>query len=198
MDRKDNAQLMTQLRHDALLIAERFGLNFQSLEAERPTIKSRYGICYADGLIKIRLHHVRTGKPLKYSSLIDTLCHELAHLRHFNHGPEFKAFFWQILNWARSQGIYRPKSRRIHRMAQSDSEGVLVGEDLRPIYRNGVPVFVTTTENKPSCTTPWERRVQDPLVETREKPRGDLSANGSTLPQRISREQASRKQLNLF
>jgi hypothetical protein len=39
---------------------------------------------------------------------VNTLCHELAHLRHFNHGPRFRAFYFAILEYARSQGIYRP------------------------------------------------------------------------------------------
>ena len=50
-----------------------------------------------------------TGKPLKYSSLVNTLCHELAHLRHFDHGPRFKAFYFEILDFARESGIYRPR-----------------------------------------------------------------------------------------
>jgi hypothetical protein len=59
-------------------------------------------------VIKIRLWHVTTGRPLKYSSLVNTLCHELAHLRHFNHGLSFRAFYREILEFAREQGIYRP------------------------------------------------------------------------------------------
>jgi hypothetical protein len=39
---------------------------------------------------------------------VNTLCHELAHLRHFNHGPRFRAFYLQLLDWARAEGIYQP------------------------------------------------------------------------------------------
>ena len=99
---------MASLRRDATGIAERFGLRFQEISPERPNVKRRYGICTDDGRIAVRLKHVRTGKSLKYSSLINTLCHELAHLRHFNHGPRFKAFYLQILDYARREGIYRP------------------------------------------------------------------------------------------
>ena len=59
-------------------------------------------------LIKIRLRHATTGRPLKYSSLVNTLCHELAHLRHFDHGLRFRAFYQELLAFARAEGIYRP------------------------------------------------------------------------------------------
>jgi hypothetical protein len=41
---------------------------------------------------------------------VNTLCHELAHLRHFNHGARFKAFYFELLDFARARGIYRPGS----------------------------------------------------------------------------------------
>jgi len=99
---------MERLNADALFIARRFGLRYRSISAERANVTSRYGICYSDGAIKIRLRHAVTGRPLKYSSLVNTLCHELAHLRHFDHGPRFKAFYFEILEYARHEGIYRP------------------------------------------------------------------------------------------
>lgn len=99
---------MERLNDDALRIARRFGLRYRSITAERANVTSRYGVCYSDGAIKIRLRHAVTGRPLKYSSLVNTLCHELAHLRHFNHGPRFKAFYFEILEFARREGIYRP------------------------------------------------------------------------------------------
>jgi hypothetical protein len=108
MDRETARALLARLNQDAERIALRFQLRYQSIEAERPQVKRRYGICYSDGQIRIRLRHVSTGRPLRYSSLVNTLCHELAHLRHMNHGPRFKALYLKVLEWARSEGIYRP------------------------------------------------------------------------------------------
>jgi hypothetical protein len=108
MDRNTALQLMEHLTRDADRICTAFGLRYAALEAERANVKRRYGICYSDGTIKIRLRHVSTGEPLKYSSLVSTLCHELAHLRHFNHGARFQAFYVKLLEWARREGIYRP------------------------------------------------------------------------------------------
>jgi predicted metal-dependent hydrolase len=113
MDRRERRALMERLTADARRITLHFGLEYRSLEAERANVKSRYGICYDDGTIKVRLSHSVTGEPLKYSSLVNTLCHELAHLRHFNHGPRFKAFYLQILEWSRAQGIYQPRAANV-------------------------------------------------------------------------------------
>ena len=111
VDRALSRSLIARLNRDAEKIARRFGLRYRSIEAERANVKSRYGICYEDGVIKIRLRHAVTGRPLLYSSLVSTLCHELAHLRHFHHGVRFRAFNMELLEFAREQGIYRPGRR---------------------------------------------------------------------------------------
>ena len=103
-----SAQLMARLHLDAERLASRFQLEYRAIEPERANVKRRYGVCYSDGTIRIRLRHVVTRRPLKYSSLVNTLCHELAHLRHFNHGPRFQVLYQRILEYARSEGIYRP------------------------------------------------------------------------------------------
>lgn len=112
MDRRTARTLLARLREDADRICARFGLRYAAIEAERANVKRRYGICYSDGTIKIRLRHATTGAPLKYSSLVATLCHELAHLRHFDHSPRFHDFNQELLRWARREGLYRPTSRR--------------------------------------------------------------------------------------
>lgn len=110
LDQAIKRALLARLERDALQLCARFGLRYRTLEAERANVKRRYGVCFSDGTIRIRLRHVTTGRPLKYSSLVNTLCHELAHLRHFDHGPRFQAFYARILECARQEGIYRPRA----------------------------------------------------------------------------------------
>lgn len=110
VNRSERKQLIERIRSDAALIAPKFGLEYAAIQAERKNVKRRYGVCFTDGVIKIRLSHISTAKPLKYSSLISTLCHELAHLRHFNHGSSFQRLYHEVLEYARDQGIYRPES----------------------------------------------------------------------------------------
>jgi hypothetical protein len=111
LGRSERAKLLRRLRRDAKRIADHFGLTYTAIDAESARVKRRYGSCFSDGRIKIRLNHVRTGRPLKYSSMIDTLCHELAHLKHFHHGPRFRTFYQEVLAWARGAGIYQPGPR---------------------------------------------------------------------------------------
>jgi predicted metal-dependent hydrolase len=108
VDRRTQQQILERLRSDGRRIALRFALRYRSIGAERANVKRRYGVCFSDGEIRIRLRHARTGEPLKYSSLVNTLCHELAHLRHFHHGETFKRFYLELLAFARAEGIYRP------------------------------------------------------------------------------------------
>ena len=96
MNRRTRRELIERLREDADRICAHFGLRYEALEAERANVKRRYGICYSDGTIKVRLGHVTTGEPLKYSSLVSTLCHELAHLKHFDHSPRFHALLGEL------------------------------------------------------------------------------------------------------
>ena len=112
MDSLLRAELIARLNRDAALIAARFGLRYRAIEPEQPRVRRRYGVCYRDGTIRIRLNHVVTGRPLRYSSLVATLCHELAHLRHFDHSPRFRTFNQRVLEWARQAGIYRPHTER--------------------------------------------------------------------------------------
>lgn len=111
LDRATRKRLVERLNRDATQLARHFGLRFRHIEAERAGVKSRYGACFEDGTIKIRLVHATTGAPLRYSSLVDTLCHELAHLKYWHHGPGFQAYYKRILEKARREGIYEPTRR---------------------------------------------------------------------------------------
>ncbi|MDX1388724.1 MAG: Wss1p-related putative metallopeptidase [Acidobacteriota bacterium] len=99
---------MVQLRTWADELVPVFRLRYTSIEAEDEGVNEHYGVCYSDGVIRIRLRHAVTGRHLKESSLVDTLCHELAHLRYMDHSIRFQKLYHRILEEARRRGIYRP------------------------------------------------------------------------------------------
>lgn len=104
----EDAETMLRLRTWGEVLAREFKLSWSALEPEAEGVTEHYGVCYEDGLIRIRLRHARTGRLLKESSLVDTLCHELAHLRYLDHRARFKRLYLQILDRARVLGYYRP------------------------------------------------------------------------------------------
>jgi predicted metal-dependent hydrolase len=108
IEREARERAIERLRRHGALLAEAFELPLVSIDPESARVRRRLGICYADGRIRIRLHSLRSVELLKYSAMVDTLCHELAHLRHFNHGRRFWALYRRILAYARRHGIYRP------------------------------------------------------------------------------------------
>jgi predicted metal-dependent hydrolase len=108
LERQARERAIERLRRHGALLAQAFGLPLVSIDPESMRVRRRLGICYADGRIRIRLHSLRSVELLKYSAMVDTLCHELAHLRHFDHGRRFWALYRRILAYARRQGIYRP------------------------------------------------------------------------------------------
>ena len=102
--------LLRRIERDARHLATRFRLRLARLDKESPRVKRRFGSCDSDGVIRIRLRNRRNGDYLKYSSLVATLCHELAHLRFMNHGLEFRSLYMEILEFARTTEIYRPRA----------------------------------------------------------------------------------------
>lgn len=186
MNAAQKESILQQLRRDACRIAEHFNLEYRDIHAESSQVKRRYGVCYEDGLIKIRLFHVRTRESLKYSGLVATLCHELAHLKHFDHGPQFKKFYWRLLNWARLQQIYQPDSPR-GRPRGRPGGGARTG--YRPRRRNGVPVF-PGQDDKP-YRPPWEK---EPKPRARAAPRPPPAQKPEPEKERTSPP----KQLTLF
>ena len=104
----EDEAMLRKLQSWGAELAGIFGLNYRSLNREREGVLGHYGICYEDGSIRIRLRHAKTDRLLKESSLVDTLCHELAHLKYLDHSVRFRRFYRRILDRARELGYYRP------------------------------------------------------------------------------------------
>ena len=108
----ENEAMMGRLRLWGTDLAGQFGLRYRSLDPEHDDVVDHYGVCYEDGVIRIRLRHATTRSLLKESSLVDTLCHELAHLRYLDHSIRWNRLYRRILDTARELEYYRPGPQR--------------------------------------------------------------------------------------
>lgn len=98
-----------------------FGLSYGKILPETKKLARYYGACWPckkcidaghinevnckEKIIYIRLHVLnKPNKPLARKTILQTLAHELAHLKQWNHGPAFDAFESEILEHMRSLG----------------------------------------------------------------------------------------------
>lgn len=89
-------------RYDALL-SHAFKLPRHSIDFQ-PLIKD-HGICYKTGEIHIRLWRKDLKGMLSLGTVVDTLCHELAHLVEFNHKPAHRRLLTSMKVWLSRQQI---------------------------------------------------------------------------------------------
>lgn len=106
-----DAEVLRRLRADAARIGSPFGLRCASLRAARRDAKL-YGVCDDLGHIRIRLRAIESRRSLPYGALIDTLCHELAHLQHFDHSREFWNLYELLRARAEKLGLCRPRKNK--------------------------------------------------------------------------------------
>jgi predicted metal-dependent hydrolase len=109
-------RLLSRIRKDGRRIAKRFRLRYLRILQESPRVRARYGSCDEDRVIRLRLYRLKDRKFMRYPILINTLCHELAHLKYMDHSKNFKQLNEIILKWARKRKIYCPVFRRVARV----------------------------------------------------------------------------------
>jgi len=102
------ARILAEIDRDVKPIVEHFRIPYNALKesiAEQSLGFNRG----AGGIISLNVR--QKADPMafrKYSAVMATMIHELAHVRHMNHGPMFRQFEMELMAWAREKGIYRP------------------------------------------------------------------------------------------
>lgn len=68
-----------------------------------------FGFLTDEGVIEIRTHTLK-GAPMAVETIIDTICHELAHLAQWAHSKEHKKLTKSMYVWYKYQ--YRRREKR--------------------------------------------------------------------------------------
>ncbi len=99
--------MLATIERDIKPILREFGLSYQTMKES--VAEGSLGFNRGGRTIALNIRQKRDPMKLrKYSAIMSTMIHELAHLRHMNHGPGFKAFEAELKAWARSRNIYQP------------------------------------------------------------------------------------------
>ncbi len=95
-------QMFKMLKQASRHLCKKFNLRYRSLGLfafSDPDSRTCRGICYGDGTIYIGLRKTRRSKLDRLDTMIDTLVHELAHLKHDNHSKDFWKFHKRMKRW---------------------------------------------------------------------------------------------------
>ncbi len=98
-----------------------FGMSYGKIMPETKKLAQYYGVCWpckkcidakhidekncSEKILYLRLHQLNKPRiPLASKTILQTLAHELAHLREWVHGPEHEEFEFEILEFMREMG----------------------------------------------------------------------------------------------
>jgi len=106
--KEEVAAIMGRIERDVKPLAKEFGLRWKKMKesvAEGSLGFNRGG----GGVIALNVRQKKNPMKLrKYSAVMRTMIHEMAHIRFMNHRREFHDFDRELLDWARKHNIYRP------------------------------------------------------------------------------------------
>jgi predicted metal-dependent hydrolase len=84
-------------------VSKHFGLKYNTIVPETRKLARCYGECRSTpkGMnIFVRVHQLKNPRrPLAASTILRTLAHEMAHLKHWGHGPAHRAFTREIVEY---------------------------------------------------------------------------------------------------
>lgn len=107
----EDRELWRFCRKTMFIYADRFGLRLKKVKP-LPATKEFYGDCSGDGHVRIQLRRGTT--PLLPYQIIDTMAHELAHLRHLSHKPAWFRLHVKILAEMEYDDVFK-QLRRLQR-----------------------------------------------------------------------------------
>lgn len=100
--------LWKELHEIADKVCKHFGLKYNALLPETRKQVRFYGECVQTSKgknIYIRIHQLgKPKRPLASSTILNTLAHELAHLKYWEHGQKHRDFEGEILDFIRELG----------------------------------------------------------------------------------------------
>lgn len=158
-------------------VAAEYGLPLRSIDGlpmPQSGMADRLGQCSHDGHIKIVFRCTVDGQwcgaPLDPDEVWDTAAHELAHLRHFNHGDAFSAFHAELRSALRNKKVdHRDKiiDKLVKLQAARQGEAELGNTEAAESFARIINKMLLENELNPSDLDYARATDKDPIIELR-------------------------------
>lgn len=171
----DDLLFFNEVRTAMLLVASDYKLPLRSVEPmtmPEDGMADKLGFCTGSGNIAIVLRCTVDGafveEPISPAEVWDTAAHELAHLRHQNHGMDFQTFRLELLQAVRNQQEdYREKiiAKVVKMQAARDGEAALGNSEAAEAFATAINRMLNDHELSPSDIDYARGADRDPVIE---------------------------------
>lgn len=134
----EDEALFLEAERLAYRLADMIGQTITEFAPMRPTINRFVGYCYSYGKICVQIRHRNYSKdggawapePRSWTGISRTVAHEVAHLVHFDHSPEFRSLEQRLIAAIPEDPFSRPmdkesfvrKVKKLHEQAKNAAE----------------------------------------------------------------------------
>lgn len=170
----DDVMLFAEMSRVIWSIAKEYKLPVKSVEGyPNPEYRqSPLGDCSYDGVIRLVMRGMENGEwdpnPRREDDIWGTVAHELAHLRHFNHGLNFQEFEQEMKTAVANRRVdHRQKiiDRLVKMQASRDSEAKIGNEQAAEAFAAAINKMLIEYELNPSELDYARTSDRDPIIE---------------------------------
>jgi hypothetical protein len=172
----DDLLFFTEVRTAMFRVAKKYELALRNVDhyAKPESGKVFYGQCNSSGDILLTIRPTFNGvwadAPLSPESVWDTAAHELAHLKHMNHGEEFREFYEELKRAINNQQEdHREKVLRklVKMQAQRQSEAEIGNTAAAEAFASAINRMLIEHELNPNDIDYARTADNDPVIELR-------------------------------
>ena len=171
----DDVLFFTEVSQAMRNVAKKYELPLQSITSlpmPKAGMADRMGDCSHSGNIRLVLRCTENGQwcdaPMSPQEVWDTAAHELAHLRHMNHGIAFQEFYDELCDAISNQQIDHKQKvldKLIKLQASRNSEAELGNSEAAEAFASMINKMLIEYELNPSDIDYARATDKDPVIE---------------------------------
>lgn len=173
----DDVLFFNEVRTAMQNVAKRYALPLRSIEpATMPEsgMIDYLGRCYSSGDIELVMRATVNGQfvesPRSPADVWRTAAHELAHLKHMNHGAAFHEFFMELMVAIDNQQVdHKEKmiAKLVKMQASRDSEAAIGNTEAAEAFASAINRMLIEYELNPTDLDYARATDKDPVIEMR-------------------------------